>query len=125
VYSVTKARQAASHPEWIRNNLPQLAQAEIIGVLITPCKRTTKGAIPSLKQVRYWHLDDFRAWMKNALQVLRDIRRDFPGAGNLTWRTAVAEKLKSANIAPQQLMQVLVKTGAECMQVVTAKEGDE
>jgi transposase len=58
IYSVTKARQAASHPDWIRENLPQLSKAEIIPILITPCTRTTRGAVPSLKQVRYWHLDD-------------------------------------------------------------------
>jgi hypothetical protein len=125
IYSVTKARQAASHPEWIRENLPQLSKAEIVAVLITPCTRTTKGAIPSLKQVRYWHLDDFRAWMKNALQVLRDLRRDFPGPGNLAWRSTVAEKFKTANIAPQELKQMLTKTAAECMRVVAAKEEDE
>ena len=42
VFSVSKARQAALHPEWIRNNLPQLAEAEIVSILITPCARTTK-----------------------------------------------------------------------------------
>jgi RAD3-like DEAD/DEAH box helicase len=125
VYSVTKARQAASHPDWIRENLPQFSKAEIVAILITPCTRTTKGAVPSLKQVRYWHLDDFRAWMKNALQVLREIRREFPGPGNLAWRSAVADKLRAANIAPQELMQMLTRTAAECMQVVNAKEEDE
>jgi len=124
IFSVSKARQAALHPEWIRNSVPQLLEAEITTILITPCTQTTKGAIPFLKQVRYWHLDEFRAWMKNALQVVRDIRRDFPGPGNLAWRTAIAEKLKAAAISPQELRQMLAKTGADCMQIVTAKEED-
>lgn len=124
VFSATKARQAALHPEWIRNNYPHLADAEIVPILITPCTRATKGALPFLKQVRYWGLDEFRAWMKNALQVLRDIRRDFPGPGNLAWRTAVAEKLKAAQVAPHELTLMLVKTGADRMQAVTAKEED-
>jgi len=122
IFSVTKARQAASHAEWIRSNIPQLAQAEIITILLTPCTQTTKGAIPSLKQVRYWGLDDFRAWMKNALQVLREIRRDFPGAGNLAWRSTVAQKLKDAKIAPRELKEMLEKTAAARMEVVNAKE---
>jgi hypothetical protein len=124
VFSASKARQAALHPEWIRNKFPQLSGAEIISILITPCTSSTNGAIPFLKQVRYWHREDFRTWMKCALQTLRDIRRDFPGPGNLAWRTATAEKLKAANIAPQELKDMLVKTGAECMKAVTAKEED-
>ena len=87
-----------------------------------PLRTHNEKAQFHLKHVRYWHLDEFRAWMKNALQMLRDIRRDFPGPGNLAWRTAVAEKLKGANISPQELKQMLVKTGADCMQAVTAKE---
>ncbi len=91
-------------------------------ILITPCTRTTKGAIPSLKTVRYWLLDDFRAWMKNALQVLRDIRRDFQSLGNLSWRIAAGEKLRVANISPHEFKQMLTKSGAEGMQVVAAKD---
>ena len=124
VFSVSKARQAALHPDWIRSSCPQLLEAEIIGILITPCTRTTKGALPFLKHVHYWHLDDFRTWMKNALQTLRDVRRDFPGPGNLAWRTATAEKLRGANISPLELMQMLAKTGADCMRAVTARDED-
>ena len=124
VFAAGKARQAALHPEWLRNKFPQLAKAEIISILITPCTRCTSGAVPFLKQVRYWHRDEFRTWMKQALQTLRDVRRDFPGPGNLAWRTATAERLKAAKIAPQELKGMLVKTGAECMKAVIAKEED-
>lgn len=122
VFSVRKARQAASHPEWIRNNVPELSNAEIVPVLITPCTTTTKGAIPSLKQLRYWHRDEFRAWAKKALQALRDIRREFPGPGSLAWRISAAAKLKEASIAPAELNRMLTKTAAEAMQVVTGQE---
>jgi hypothetical protein len=122
IFSVRKARQAVSHPDWIRNKLALSSDVEIIPVLITPCTRTTKGAIPSLKKVHYWHLDNFRSWAKNALQVVREIRREFPGPGNLAWRTATAEKLKRANIGPEQLKQLLSQTGADAMHEVAAEE---
>jgi hypothetical protein len=122
VFSVRKARQAASHPEWIRQNVPELSGAEIVPVLITPCTTTTKGAIPSLKGLRYWHRDQFRTWAKQALHALRDVRRDFPGPGSLTWRTAAATKLKEAKIAPAELKQMLARTAAEAMKVVTGLE---
>jgi len=122
VFSVRKARQAASHPEWIRENVPELSSAEIVPVLITPCKSTTKGAIPSLKKLRYWQLDHFRAWAKQALQALRDIRRDFPGPGSLTWRVSAAAKLSEAKIAPAEMQRMLDQTAAEAMEVVTGQE---
>ncbi|MBN9662256.1 MAG: DEAD/DEAH box helicase [Acidobacteria bacterium] len=125
VFSVAKARQAALHPQWLRNKFPDLAGTEIIPVLITPCTRTTEGAIPFLKEVRCWPLDEFRSWAKSALQALRDLRRDFPGAGNLFWRTDAVEKLKTARIAPDVLKAMLGRTAAECMEVVTAKEEEE
>lgn len=125
VFSVTKARQAALHPQWLRNKFPHLSEAEIIPVLITPCTRTTEGAIPFLMEVRCWPLEDFRSWAKGALQVLRDLRRDFPGPGNLFWRTDAAEKLKAASIAPDVLKAMLGKTAAECMEVVGLKEEEE
>src|SRR4029453_10903774 len=62
VFSATKARQAASHPDWIRENLKLPPTTEIIPIIITPCTKTTKGAVPSLRKVRYWALDDFCAW---------------------------------------------------------------
>jgi hypothetical protein len=122
VFSVRKARQAASHPEWIRQNVAELADAEVVPVLITPCMTTTKGALPSLKRVQYWHLDQFRSWAKQALQALRDIRREFPGPGSLTWRNSAAAKLRQARIAPTDMKQMLAHTAAEVMEVVTSQE---
>lgn len=121
VFSVGKARQAASHPDWIRTTLTLPSDAEVIPVIITPCTRTTRGAIPTLKKLRYWNLHDFRKWAQNALVVLREIRRDFPGPGNLAWRTSTAEKLKTASIAPRQLKEMLIQTADQAMEQVDAE----
>jgi hypothetical protein len=99
VLSATKARQVASHADWVKANLPELANAQIVPVIITPCSKAYKGAIPSLKRVRYWAREDFRAWAKTALQVLREIRRDFPGPGHLAWRATAATVQSSNEIA--------------------------
>jgi hypothetical protein len=124
VFSVTKARQAASHPKWIQANVPSLSEAQIFPVLITPCTKTTKGAIPVLKDVHFWHLNAFRAWMKGALQAVRHVRRDFPGPGNLEWRLSVAGRFIAEKIGPAELKKMLVATAADCMEVVKAKEED-
>jgi hypothetical protein len=122
VFSATKARQAASHPEWIRENLNLPPTTEIIPVVITPCTKTTTGAIPSLRKVRYWALDDFCAWVQNALRVIRDIRRTFPGVGDLEWRTQAAARLRDADITPQQLKDKLSTSCADAMRVGSLEE---
>jgi Helicase C-terminal domain len=122
VFSATKARQAASHPDWVRENLKLPPTTEIIPVVITPCTKTTKGAMPSLRKVRYWALDDFCAWVKNALRVIRDIRRTFPGVGDLEWRTQAAARLRDANITPQQLNDKLSTSCADAMRVESLEE---
>jgi hypothetical protein len=125
VFSATKARQAASHPDWIREHLNLPASAEIIPVIITPCTTTTSGAVPSLRKVRYWSRDDFHSWATNALRVVRDLRRIFPGVGNLAWRTTAAAQLKTAHISPLQLRALLSKSGAEAMRVVNSVEDED
>jgi hypothetical protein len=122
VVSATKARQVASHPDWIRENLKLQPTTEIIPVLVTPCTKTTRGAIPSLRKVRYWSLDDFCSWAERAVRVIRDIRRTFPGVGDLAWRTAAATHLREAAITPQQLNAMLSTSCADAMQVVNADE---
>lgn len=122
VLSATKARQAASHPDWIKANLPELANAQIVPVIITPCSKAYKGAIPSLRRVRYWAREDFRTWAKTALQVLREIRRDFPGPGHLAWRATAATRFKQAKIAPIEIERMLSKSAADAMTVVAGGE---
>jgi hypothetical protein len=123
--SVTKARQAASHPNWMRSHLKLPDNAEVVSVLITPCSTTTKGAMPHLKQVRYWSVDSFRQWAKGALKLVRDIRRDFPGPGDLSWRSSSAEKFGIAGVGPMQLKLMLAKDAAEAMTVEGEADGDD
>jgi hypothetical protein len=63
---VTKARQASSHPNWMRDHVEACANAEIIPVLVTPVSRAKEGALPHLTGVSLWPLSDFRAWAATA-----------------------------------------------------------
>ncbi len=117
VFSATKARQAASHPAWIRENAGLCPTIEIIPIVITPRTKTTRGAIPSLRNVRYWSLDAFCTWAQTALQVIRDLRRDFSGMGNLAWRTSAAARLQAAHIGPDELRRMLKRSAADAMTV--------
>lgn len=116
VLSVDKARQACTHPNWVRDNLPVDSTARIIPVLVTPVSVADDAALPHLKDVLVWGLDDFRGWARNALVVLRAIRKDYPGAGDLVWRAAAAERLTEAAITPAALLEMLKgRVGSELL----------
>jgi hypothetical protein len=93
-----KARQAADHPRWIRQNVPNLANAEIVPVLVSPVRRASAGARPHLSEVSYWPLDEFRQWAITALAAIREIRKTFSESSDLLWRAEAASKLRSAGL---------------------------
>jgi hypothetical protein len=93
VIDATKARQAASHPDWMRANVPASVGAQIQSVLVTPAKKAKQGAMPHLSRVAYWDVDDFRVWAEQALVAVRELRRDFQQPGDLAWRAQAAEAL--------------------------------
>lgn len=111
---VTKARQVATHPNWIRENVLSLSKkANILPVLVTPMVLVDRDASPHLKDVSIWSLIEFRAWAKAALQVVRDLRRDFPGSGDLAWRAMAGEKLQAAKLDAASLAGMLLTRSAE------------
>jgi len=115
--SVTKARQAASHPAWIKHKLGLDEGAEIIPILVTSSRTTTEGAVPHLKNVRYWDLSDFREWAKNAIATIRELRKQYPGEVNIGWRAEAAQKLRKAKVGPKQLVEMLATMASDVMVV--------
>ena len=103
--SVSKARQAYTHPNWARKNLALAESAKIIPVLITSARSADKDALPHLEDVYLWQIDDFRKWAHNALGALRELRRIYPGSGDLMWRATVMTSYKHNRIDPKLLIQ--------------------
>jgi len=93
VIDATKARQAASHPDWMRANVPASVGALIQPVLVTPAKKAKEGAMPHLGRVAHWDLEEFREWAEAALVTVRELRRGFREPGDLVWRSQAAEAL--------------------------------
>ncbi|MBS0220797.1 MAG: DEAD/DEAH box helicase family protein [Proteobacteria bacterium] len=92
----TKARQATSHPDWVREHVPGTATANIQSVLVTPATKAKKGAIPHLGRVAFWSLKDFKDWADGALDTVRELRRQFGEPGDLDWRAKAAAALEKA-----------------------------
>lgn len=115
----TKARQAASHVEWMLENVPEAKGAKIISVLVTPAKRAKKGAMPSLKNVAYWPLEDFRKWAHKALATVREVRASFVDPGDIDWRIKAAEEFELNKLdAPSLFDWLKGQIAAEKMEIV-------
>jgi hypothetical protein len=115
VFNATKARQAASHPVWLRAKYPDLANARFVSILITPCLTAADGALPHLESVRYWRLADFRAWAQSALAVIRELRCTYSHDGNLAWREQALERLHAARMTPGRIEDMLSLNAKDAM----------
>ena len=102
-----KARQACTHPNWVRENLPVNKNATIVSILVTPASVADDAALPHLKGLLVWNLSDFRKWARTAISVVGKIGRQYPNSGDLVWRAAAAEKLAAANATPEMLLKML------------------
>lgn len=108
----TKARQVATHQNWIRANVPEGERLDIVCVLVTPVKKAESGALPHLTNVYLWPLDDFKTWAKNALTELRELRRMFVESGDLEWRSRALEIFETHSLDMQSLLKKIKKRTA-------------
>ena len=107
VLDVTKARQASSHPNWMKANVPAAADASCLAVIVSPVSTVKEGAIPHLDNVAFWPLNEFQEWAKQALTLLREIRRTFSEQGDLFWRTQAAEAFENNGLDAESLFNKL------------------
>jgi hypothetical protein len=99
----TKARQAASHPMWLRANPPGAGldpDATIVALLVTPAKRAEDASMAFLSSVKCWPVEDFCRWARNVVGVVRSLRSSFVSAGDIGWRQRAHSELASAHATP-------------------------
>lgn len=94
VFGATKARQASSHPKWIKKRIQGTGSMNIVAVLVTPCTQAKIGADPHLDDVCYWGLDDFISWAQRAISVLRELKGTFSGDGDLVWQAEAMNRIE-------------------------------
>ena len=107
VLNVDKARQASSHPNWIRANVEVSKGTDILSVLVTPVTRARESALAHLGDVALWPLPEFRAWASNAISAVREVRKTFVEPGNLAWRASAAEVLEREGLNARKLHTTL------------------
>ncbi len=102
-----KVRQAASHPNWIKDKNLISTLENIIPVLITPCQTIKNDAIPHTQNVCYWNLQNFREWMLKAITGIRELRSSFSGEADIEWRKQAIQVYKDNEIDPDSLVKYL------------------
>ena len=117
----TKARQAASHVDWMQANVGAARDCKLLPVLVTPAKKASKGALPSLKKVAYWPLAEFRMWAIMALGVVRELRTTFQEPGDIEWRLHAAETFEANGLdAPTLYDKLSTNMAANVMEFINA-----
>lgn len=122
VNGINKARQLVSHPEWIKENIQLNDDAKITPVLITPVVETDEPAYTILRDQYIWIRTDFNAWAMRALALIRELRRGFPGSGDLAWRAEAAERIERSGIDAEGIGTYLEERRGE---VVLKKVGNK
>lgn len=116
---VSKARQVFTHPNWVKENVPESSGTQIIPVLVTPVSKVKEGAAPHLEGVALWRLNDFRKWATEALATLRQLRNSFVEPGNLVWRAEAASAFTRQGLDAMGLAKKLGESKArELLRVV-------
>ncbi len=105
--SVTKARQVATHSNWVKEKLFLNQDANVIAVLVTSVKKADKDASLHLGDACLWNLNEFRDWAKNAIKTVRELRLTFTDIGNLDWRDKAVERYDAEDLSPKRLIAKL------------------
>jgi len=101
---ITKARQAASHHDWVMANLKMNKDAITLVFLVGKITKVHDGAMVYLDDVAFWNTDDFRAWSKESLSVIRDLWSTFPESGNLFWRQSAVDIISKSSFSTIKLI---------------------
>ncbi|TJW51953.1 MAG: DEAD/DEAH box helicase [Mesorhizobium sp.] len=117
VFGAEKAKQAAMHPDWIKENVPGADELSMTAVLITPCVKAGIGAKPALKKVLYWSVDDFQKWAKRAVQTVRDLKAKLPPNSDLFWKDETKGRLHKDGLTQTTIIERL-KAAADVMEFV-------
>ena len=104
---VTKARQVAGHPNWLRQKLSLGSETKIIPVLVSGIAGASPESSVHLQDVAFWRTQEFRIWANNALVMIRALRTTYPGPGDLFWREEAMAAYASNGVDPASLAERL------------------
>lgn len=117
VFGAEKAKQAAMHPDWIKENVRGADELAMTTILVTPCVKAGIGAKPALKKVLYWSLDDFQTWAKGAINTVRELKAKLPPHSDLFWKEEAKDRLHKDGLTQTTIIDHL-ETASDAMEFV-------
>lgn len=106
---VTKARQASSHPDWMKVNIPASINCYFTPTLVTPAQSIRSAAVPHAAALRLWEYKEFQEFGAHALQTIRALRQSFFEQGDLVWQAHAAAIIKGARLDMASIVEDLNK----------------
>lgn len=101
--SLTKTRQLLSHEAWLRKHAPESQALPVVSVLVSPAEEIEVDARHLLDKFSVWPLGQFTLWVETVLTAIRELRSDFPGLGDIAWRSDACTRLENVQLSPSQL----------------------
>jgi len=121
-----KVRQAESHPTWIKETISSLrTSAEIVSVMISSCKTIDNDAKTFALEAYYWNLEEFQDWAKEAISVIRILRRSFSGEADLGWRERAMQTYKDKGLDPSSFVKMLKTKKLRDLPLLSKQNNDD
>jgi hypothetical protein len=95
---VKKARQASSHPDWMKANVPESVNCRFTPTIVTPARSIRSAAVPHATLLKLWEYDEFKTFAAHALLTIRTMRQSFFEQGDLVWQVQAYDTIKEARL---------------------------
>ena len=106
---VTKARQASSHPDWMKVNVPESINCRFTPTLVTPARSIRSAAVPHATLLKLWEYDEFQTFAAHALRTIRTLRQSFFEQGDLVWQVQAVDIITEARLDMTSITEDLNK----------------
>lgn len=108
--SISDARQAKGHFDWIKANVKLSKNSVLLVELVSPRSTISTEALPHAEGVYYMAVEGIRALARQACSMLRNIRAQSTEAAEEQLRNNIYEGLSQEQLDPGNLLQLLQKT---------------
>ena len=105
--SVTDARQAGGHANWIRNEFGCDADATVTCILITPREEVDSAAVPHAGSLFLILPSEVIRLVQEGTSMLRAIRSEAAGCRDDQLSAVIAKRCREAHLTPSEILERL------------------
>ena len=106
--SLSTARQAQGHVNWVTGNTQQTDSTPISAVVISDRQQVAHAALPNAEGLYVVTLKSIRELGRRTLSTLRALKAQASETGNEDFRQAIAERLKNERLDPKNIQAELL-----------------